>query len=140
QRVSAEHDAALHLRAEPAGARLFHVLPHGAARTIAEAVLHAVVPGEVCARLAGRDEVVDRERVLGAGERDVAVNRAAKILERLERLFDALTHARLHAFDKVLARDANAGALDVASEVVPEVRLRLRVGRAVAGIVPGDAV
>ena len=66
--VGADHDPPLHLGAEARGAGFLVHLQQIAALSGAEAVLHAVVAGEVGARLRRGDDVVDGQTVLACGE------------------------------------------------------------------------
>ncbi len=69
--VGPDHDPPLHLGAEARGAGLLVHLQQIAALSGAEAVLDAVVAGEVGARLRRGDDVVDGQTVLGVGKRDL---------------------------------------------------------------------
>ena len=77
------------LVARPAVHLLQAVFPVGRA----VAVLHAVVAREVRARLGGRHEVVDGNRVLRVRQLDVD-ERRARAAQRLERVVERATHVR----------------------------------------------
>ena len=72
QHEGAEDDAALHLRAEAAVARLaVNAACRSRAPARAQAVAHAVVAREVARGLGGGDDVVRGDRVRQVGQRDV---------------------------------------------------------------------
>src|SRR6266540_2460837 len=81
--------------------------------------------GKVGAGLGRRDDVVDRQRVLGVRQRDVD-DLGAGVAQHVERRAHGRLDSRLHAVDEVLARHAHAQATQVAVERRRVVRHRLR--------------
>src|ERR1700722_6283086 len=74
------------------------------------AVVHAIVAGQVARRLRGCDEIIGRDRVRGAGQRNFT-HRSAKSLVNLESSADGLLNLHIEPFTEVLARNADGQRL-----------------------------
>ncbi len=127
EREGAEDDAALHLGAEAAVARLRRTWRcRSAVARRAQAVAHAVVAGEVARGLGGGDEVVGRDGVRQVGKRDLdhaprppARARASASRKRGHRL-------RLDALAEERPGHADAQAVGAAAERARRSRGRAR--------------
>ena len=144
--VGAEHDPALDFGPEAAASRTQVVGDELAGAPVAEAVLDAVVAGQVGAALGGGDDVVGRQTVVRVRQRDF-LDPGAGPLHGRDRLADAGRHAGLHAVDEVLLGQRDAATVEVARGFVvargqAEQLGRDRHGRAggVALVAAGDGV
>ncbi len=138
ERVGAEHDAALGLLAEalPAGALV--QLGEVALDVGAQAVAHAVVAGQVRARLRGSDEVVAGHPVLDRARQRRLADLGAELLGQADRGVHRLGDAGLDALGLVqLLRDADADALEVLARGQRDRLGQLDRGR-VLRVVAGD--
>mmetsp|Transcript_68802 Transcript_68802/g.161867 ORF Transcript_68802/g.161867 Transcript_68802/m.161867 type:complete len:253 (-) Transcript_68802:230-988(-) len=111
EHIGADHDAALHLGAEALGARLLVHVEQVVVLGGAVAELDAIKPAQVGARLGRGNDVVHRNRQLGARQADVH-QRGAELLQLGQAGAHRAVHVGRQRRGEELLRQADAQALE----------------------------
>ena len=104
------------------------------------AVLHAVVARQVGHGLGRGDDVVNGQGVFGVGQRYLAVDGGSKLLQLGDGGVDRVTHAVLHAIDKIFFWYAKLDPLQVGNQRFSIVRHRTIHRCGVLCVISGDGV